>query len=61
MARFSGNEVSGQTKKHRQYGMIETVNVGSNQGVSYSQKFRGKRSFPNLVNTRTSQFIFPKY
>ena len=25
--------------------------------VSYSQKFRGKRGFPNLVNGRTSQFV----
>ena len=24
------------------------------QGVSHSQKFRGKRSFPNLVNSKTS-------
>ena len=24
-------------------------------------KFRGKRGFPNLVNGRTSQFMFPKY
>ena len=31
------------------------------QGVGYSQKFRGKRSFPNLVNNRTSQFMFRKY
>ena len=31
------------------------------QDVSYSQKLRGKRSFPSLVKDRTSQFIFPKY
>ena len=31
------------------------------QGVSYSQKFCGKRGFPNLANGRTSQFMFPKY
>ena len=29
------------------------------QGVSCSQKFRGRRGFPNLAN-RTSQFMFPK-
>ena len=31
------------------------------QGISYSQKFRGKRGFPNLAKGRTSQFMFPKY
>ena len=31
------------------------------QSVSYCQKFRDKRGFPNLANNRTSQFIFPKY
>ena len=31
------------------------------QGVSYSQKFYGKCSFPNLANGRTFQFMFPKY
>ena len=31
------------------------------QGVSYSQKFCSKCSFPNLVNNRTSQFMFLKY
>ena len=30
------------------------------QSVSYSQKFRGKRSFPNLADIRTSQFMFLK-
>ena len=33
----------------------------SGQGVSYSQKFRGKRSFLNMANSRTFQFTFPKY
>lgn len=28
------------------------------KGVSYSQKFRAKCSFPNLVSDRTSQFMF---
>ena len=36
------------------------VKVGP-QGVSYSKKFRGKRGFPNLANSRTYQFTFPKY
>ena len=31
------------------------------QSVSYSQKFRGKRSFPNLADIRTSQFMFLKF
>ena len=31
------------------------------QGVNCSQKFCGKHGFPNLANTRTSQFVFPKY
>ena len=31
------------------------------QGVSYSQKFGGKHSFPIFANSRTSQFMFPKY
>ena len=31
------------------------------QGVSYSQKFHGRRSFTNLASSRTSQFMFPKY
>ena len=30
-------------------------------GVSYSQKFRGKRGFHKLANGRTSQSRFPKY
>ena len=29
------------------------------QGVSYSEKFRGKLSFPNLSNSGTSQLMFP--
>ena len=29
----------------------------STQGVSYNQKFRGKRDFPNLTNCRTSLFL----
>ena len=33
----------------------------STQGVSHSQKFQGKCSFPNLANGRTSQFMSPKY
>ena len=28
------------------------------QGVSYSQKFHGKCSFPNFVNTSTSQYLW---
>ena len=42
---------------------LKTVafNVAPEQGVSYSQKFCGKPSFPNLVNNRASQFLFPKY
>ena len=35
--------------------------MNKNQSVSYSQKFRGKRTFPSLANIRTSQFMFPKY
>ena len=31
------------------------------QGVSYSQKLHSKHSLPNLANSRTSQFMFPKY
>ena len=31
------------------------------QGVSYSQKFCSKHGFPNLANSRTSQFIFSKH
>ena len=31
------------------------------QGVSYSQKFCSKCSFPKMANSRTSQFMFPKY
>ena len=31
------------------------------QGVSCSQNFCGKHSFPNLANGGTSQFMFPKY
>ena len=31
------------------------------QGVSYSQKFHSKRSFPKLVNNGTSQFRFYEY
>ena len=31
------------------------------QGVSYTQKFRGKRGFPDLANGTTSQFMFRKY
>ena len=31
------------------------------QGVSYSQKFHDKRSFPYLINSRTSQFMFSTY
>ena len=31
------------------------------QGLNYSQKFRGKGGFPNQADSRTSQFIFPKY
>ena len=31
------------------------------QGATYSQKFRGKCSFPNLASGRTFQFMFPKY
>ena len=31
------------------------------QGVSYHQKFSNKRGFPNLTNSRTSQFMFLKY
>ena len=27
------------------------------QGVSYGQKFRGKRGFPNLANSRTSRSV----
>ena len=38
-----------------------SINVQCFQGVSYSQKFRGKRGFSNLANSRTSQFMFPKY
>ena len=34
--------------------------IANIQGVSYSQKFRGKRGFPNLSNSRTSQFMFSK-
>ena len=34
--------------------------MNKNQGVSYSQKFRGKRTFPSLANIRTSEFMFPK-
>ena len=30
-------------------------------GVSCSQKFCSKCGFPNLVNSRTSQFMFPKH
>ena len=36
----------------------DQMNVNNtNQGVSNSQKFRGKRGFPNLANCRTSQFV----
>ena len=31
------------------------------QGVNCSQKLYGKHSFPNLANSRASQFMFPKY
>ena len=31
------------------------------RGVSYSQKFRGKRSFLNLVNNSISKFMLPRY
>ena len=31
------------------------------EGANYSEKFRGKRGFPNLANSKTSQFMFPKY
>ena len=31
------------------------------QGVSYSQKFCGKCSFPNLSNSWPSEFMFSKY
>ena len=31
------------------------------QGACYSEKFCGKRGFPNLANSRISQFMFPKY
>ena len=41
--------------------LIHFAPVFSFQSVSYSQKFRGKRSFPNLANIRTSQFMFLKY
>ena len=33
----------------------------SKQGVSYNKKFHGKCKFPNFVDCRTSQFMFPKY
>ena len=32
-------------------------NLENHQGVSYSQKFHGKCSFPNLANGPTSQFV----
>ena len=31
------------------------------QGVSYSQNLCGNHKFLNLANSRTSQFMFPKY
>ena len=31
------------------------------QGVNYSQKICYKHGFPNLANSRISQFMFPKY
>ena len=33
------------------------VNKHYQQGVSYSQKLRGKYSFTNLINNRTSKFV----
>ena len=31
------------------------------QGASFSQKLCGKHGFLNSANSRTSQFMFPKY
>ena len=42
---------------------VHTVNLWCGQltqGVSFSQKFWGKCDNLNLVNGRTSQFMFPK-
>ena len=36
-----------------------TLQLGA--GCSYSQRFRCKRSFPILANSRTSQFMFLIY
>ena len=36
-----------------------TQHLLSSQSVCYSQKLHGKRDFPNLANSRTSQL--PKY
>ena len=43
------------------YISITKKSFWSYQDVSNSQKFRSKHSFLNLVNSRTSQFLFPKY
>ena len=31
------------------------------ENVSYNQKFFSNPSFPNLANSKASQFMFPKY
>ena len=39
----------------------DATRIIKSQGVSYSQKLSDKCSFPNLDNSRTSKFVFPKY
>ena len=37
--------------------LVENIQKAQGQGVSYNKKLCGKHGFPNLANSRTSQFV----